>query len=382
MKPHIPIERLFEGSPLIAPTDLWWESGVTFNAAAVYLEPIEANLRALKALLGEPDFGRYPEGVVALHYRARPKEDKGRPWSRSFVGVSVHKPDLTPIKRFETPVLEPGGVVLGADTQGVEDPRITWFEGQWWMVYCGVSLTDDPDPEKAWIGTVCIAKSDDLVVWEKCGPVRGDGQSFAIDSGLAATSNKDGVLLPNRIDGKVVLLHRPMRGPIGDWGTSIAIADDPEGPYEDLGCVHAAAASAGYAHSWAGAGSVPIEVFEGVYLSIEHTGNYVSDRDRKYVLDAFLYDFNKWDPLHPETLVAARLDDFMRPETEFEIRGPFPESVANVLFVCGSYVHNGWLYMAYGGGDSFILAARLRLDHLVDALVCLAGPPIKPQASA
>jgi predicted GH43/DUF377 family glycosyl hydrolase len=380
MKPNITIERLFEGRPLISPTDRWWESGVTFNAAAVYLEPIERNLRALEALLGEKDFGNYPDGVVALHYRARPKEDPGRPWSRSYVGVSVHNPDLTPIKRFEAPVLEPGGTVHDADTQGVEDPRITWFEGRWWMVYCGVSLTGDSDPEKAWIGTVCIAWSDDLVVWTKVGPIMGDGENFAMASRLAETSNKDGVLLPDRINGKVVLLHRPMKGPIHSWGTSIAIADDPEGPYEDLGCVHAAASSEGCIHSWAGAGSVPIHIDGGVYLSIEHTGNYVTDRERKYVLDAFLYDFKNWDPARPETLISARFDDFMRPETDFEVYGPFPESVANVVFVCGSYVHDGWLYMAYGGGDSFILAARLRLDHLLGSLLDLRVPRSEPLA--
>ena len=71
--------------------------------------------------------------------------------------------------------------------------------------------------------------------------------------------------------------------------------------------------------------------------------------------------------------MVARMDDIMRPETDFEVHGPFPDSVANVVFACGSYVYDGWLYLVYGGGDSYILAARLRFDTLVNELEALAN---------
>ncbi len=362
------VERLFDGLPIISPTDLWWESGVTFNTAAVFLAATPGNLKALSALLDEPSFDRFPDGVVALHYRARPKLDPGFPWTRSFVGLSVHEPDLSPIKRFESPVLEPGHILHGADDQGVEDPRITWLDGKWWMVYCGVSLTGNSDPAKAWIGTMCAAFSDDLLNWHKCGPIMGGDASFATPTRLPEISNKDGVLFPDRIGGRVALLHRPMKGDMGTWGTNIAMASEPEGPFTDLGQVHAATPFEAYESSWSGAGSVPIRVREGVYLSIEHTGNYVTDKKRKYVLDAFLYDFNLWDPSKPESLVVGRLDDLMRPETDFELYGPSRDSVGNVLFACGSYVNDGWLYIPYGGGDTCVLGARLRFDELVQVM--------------
>lgn len=365
MNKCVHIERLFKGQPIISPTESWWESGVTFNTAAVFLEPVDTNLVALGALLGESSFDRFPDGVVALHYRARPKLDPGFPWTRSFVGLSIHLPDLTPIKRFESFVLGPGGILLGADDQGVEDPRITWLDGKWWMFYCGVSLTGDQHPANMWIGSICAASSDDLLHWQKHGPVTGEDPSFATSSSLATISNKDGVMFPDRIDGKAVLLHRPMDGDIGTWGINIATADRPEGPYSDLGQVRAAMAFEGYQQSWAGAGSVPIKVRPGLYLSIEHTGNYIAGQKRKYVLDAFLYDFNHWNPSKPESLVVGRLDDMMRPETDFELYGSSPDSVGNVLFACGTYVHDGWLYIPYGGGDTCVLAARLRFDDLV-----------------
>jgi predicted GH43/DUF377 family glycosyl hydrolase len=355
----LPIERLFDGKPLLSPVGDGWESGVTFNTAAVLLPMTEENLPTIRALLG-PD--QEPREIVALHYRARPKRDPGFKHTRSYVGLSIHEPDLTPIRRFERPVVLPG-YEGDPDVLGAEDPRITRLDDVWWMVYCGVQPFEDPDPLKAWLGSVCVARSNDLVEWTKCGVAEGFSGPEA-----RPHSNKDGVMFPDRIDGKAVMLHRPMIGEIDTWSTAIAWAERPEGPYEDLGTVHGPERRAEYEASWTGAGAVPIKIGEGRYVSIEHTGNYFPGERRKYVLDAFLYDFNDWDPARPETLVKARLDDFMRPETDFEVKGPFHDSVANVVFACGAYVHDGWLYLVYGGGDSFILAARLRFDTLVQAL--------------
>jgi predicted GH43/DUF377 family glycosyl hydrolase len=58
----------------------------------------------------------------------------------------------------------------------------------------------------------------------------------------------------------------------------------------------------------------------------------------------------------------------MGPETDFEVKGPFHDSVANVVFACGAYEYDGWLYIVYGGGDSYILAARVSFSELVGEL--------------
>lgn len=360
----LPIERLFGGRPLISPRGDGWESGVTFNTAAVLVSPTAENEATLRALLGPDEPLRE---VVALHYRARPRQDPGFLHTRSHIGLSVHEPDLTLIRRFDSPVISAGSAGE-PDALGAEDPRIARLDGAWWAVYCGVEPMDEGS--SSWLGSVCVARSTDLVHWTKCGVAEG-----LSGGGLTPISNKDGVLFPDRIDGKVAMLHRPMVGDIGTWGTSIAVADDPSGPYTDLGPVHGPDYRLEYEKSWTGAGAVPIPLGNGRYLSIEHTGNYIAGERRKYVLDAFLYDFNGWDPARPHSLVKARLDDFMRPETDFEVHGPFPESVANVVFACGAYVHEGWLYIVYGGGDSYILAARLRFDDLVGALESRAKDP-------
>ena len=366
--PEVKIERLFDGQPLLSPTDMWWESGVTFNTAALLLVPGTKDDVALKALL--PDtHDQYPDGVVALHYRARPKTDPGFRWTRSFIGLALFTPELELIKRWNEPLLSPGDHEDDPDYYGVEDPRITYIEGAWYLVYCGVQPLKSADPERSWLGTVCVAKSHDLLNWEKLGAVVGDSDAFPHEEGEEnIVSNKDGVLFPDRIDGKIWLLHRPMSGDLSDYSTDIAAADEPGGPYHDYGYVHGAMRYDEYVDSWVGAGTVPIKVGEGRYIAIGHTGNYLPGLKRKYVLDAFLFDFNCFDGKDASTLVAARMDDIMRPETPCEIHGPFPDSVANVVFACGSYVRDGWLYILYGGGDSFIMAARTRFDALVSAL--------------
>lgn len=358
MSIDLSVERLFGGQPLLAPQGDGWESGAVFNTAAVYLPAKPGNVPAIQALLGEEASLR---DIVVLHYRARPKVDKGFRHTRSYVGVSVHKPDLTPIRRFAAPVLAPGATY---DALGVEDPRVARLDDAWWMVYCGVaSHRNRMNRKRTWLGSVCTARSTDLLNWEKRSVAPG------ISGGRRHPhSNKDGVLFPDRIEGKVMLLHRPMVGPNRNWTVNLASADQPEGPYQDRGRIHGAAPSKSSVSSWVGAGATPIKIGEGRYVSIEHTGSFLPSGQRRYVLDAFLYDFNRFHPRRPKSLMAARLDDFMRPETDFEVHGPFPESVANVVFCCGSYVHDGWLYLVYGGGDSYILAARVRFDALVRAL--------------
>lgn len=366
-RPEIVFERLFDGRPIISPRGDGWESGVTFNTAAVFVENVPANAKVLNALLGD-DAVNHPDGVAVLHYRARPKEDPGFPWTRSYVGLSVHAPDMTPIKRWDDPVVSPGGEG-SIDELGVEDPRVTFHAGRYWMVYCGVAPRDIESLNDQWVGTVCMAVSDDLVHWTKLGAVPANGPEFdPIEPGHIRVNNKDGVLFPDAIDGKVYLLHRPMNGANVNWTVDVAVADRPEGPYLDLGPIHDAFDFPEYAASWPGAGSTPIHVGGKRYLSVEHTGNTFANKQRKYVLDFFLYDFEGFDPENPRSLVKARLDDVFRPETFYEVHGPYPDSVSNVVFACGAYVHDGWLYVPYGGGDTYILAARVRMDEVMSAL--------------
>lgn len=355
---EVHVERLNDGAPIVQPTTNWWESGATFNSAAVYLDRSDANDPIIQGLLGAESLrdARMRDGVVALHYRARPAADPGCKWNRSFVGMALFTPALEPLKRFPEPVIAPGERAAAVDHLGVEDPRITRLGDTFYAVYCGVSGT----PESGgWRAANCLASSTDLLHWTRHGAFRGD---------FNGVNNKDGVLFPDRICGRYALLHRPMAGAVSDYSISLAQSSELDGVWRDCGPVLRSRASPEATESWVGAGSVPIPLGRTRYLVIYHTGNNLRSGGREYDLDAAIFDFERFSPADPAAIVTARLDRFMAPETEYEIRAPFSDSVANVLFTCGSYELNGYIYIIYGGGDSYTMAARVRKQELIDSL--------------
>ncbi len=358
------IERLNAGQPILAPTGHWWESGVTFNPAAVYLDPSPPNQALIRALLPmfRPDDPRLAEGVVAVHYRARPEQDPASDFARSFIGLALFTPTLAPLYRYAEPVLAPSPDPHGCDALGVEDPRVHRTGETFAMVYCGVQ----PDPLHGWRARLCLAESRDLLRWDKQGVLPGD---------VAAHNNKDGALFPAPIGGRYYLLHRPFAEswPQADYTIRLAESDSLRGPWRDLGEVLRALPNPRARSTWVGAGAPPIPAGDQRYIEIYHTGSYLNETERQYDLAAALLDFERFDPRRPAALVRARIEPLMVPETEAELRSRSRLQVANVLFACGAYEYQGWIYIIYGGADTYTLAARLRKDALLEALLRAEG---------
>lgn len=359
-KPYgIPMERCAGGEPILTPTKNWWETGVTFNAAAVYLERSRQNDAVIAALLPmrRLDDPQLADGVVAVHYRARPEVDPGSEFTRSFIGLAIFTPDLQLLYRYQEPVIFPSASPDGYDHLGVEDPRITRLGDTFYIVYCGVQS----DPTRGWKANLCLAASKDLLHWEKAGIMPGD---------IAANNNKDGVLFPEPIHGRYYLLHRPFAEgmPHADIAMHLAESASLDGPWRNHGEILRAFPNPRCRASWVGAGSVPVALGGGRFLAIYHTGNYLNETDREYDLDAALLDFNAFDPSQPATLVQARLEPLMAPETTAELRSRSQLQVGNVLFACGSYEYQGYLYIIYGGADTYTLAARVKQSVLLEAL--------------
>ncbi len=357
--PGLSVERLHGGEPIIAPTAHWWESGVTFNTATVYLPRSAEHDPLISTLLGTDDLDdpKLRDGIVAAHYRARPLHDPGFRFTRSFTGLACFTPDTRHmLTRTDQPLISPSAAQTDDDGLGVEDPRVTRIGDAYYAVYCGVQ--ERPDLH-GWKANLCAARSTDLLHWEKLGALRGD---------INCCNNKDGVYFPEPIDGYYLLLHRPMRGPMREWAIHLAISDAPDGVWRDCGEILRAIPNPALRTSWVGAGSVPIPLGDKRYLVIFHTGHFHRDDRREYDLDACILNFNDFDPARPDRLLEARLDRIMVPETDTEIDGPFPDSVANVLFTCGTYVYKDRLYILYGGGDTYVMSARLKLATLLERL--------------
>ncbi len=354
------IERCNQGEPIISPSQNWWENGVTFNPAAVYLERSPANDRIIKALLPmrSLDDPQLAAGVVAVHYRARPETDPGSPFVRSFIGLAVFTPSLELLYRYQEPVLVPSPDPLGIDTLGVEDPRITRVGDTFYMVYCGLAN----HPAHIWSAALCLAKSPDLLHWQKLGKIPGD---------IGRYNNKDGVLFPEPVGGRYYLLHRPFGEgliPAEKGIIRLAAGEAVEGPYTDCGALLQAFANPRMQDSWLGAGSVPIPMGAGRYALIYHTGNIPQGDEREYDLDAALMDFNRLEPGRPAAAITGRIEHLMTPQTPAELRSHSALQVANVLFVCGSYEYRGDIYLVYGGADTYTLAARVNKQAFFAAL--------------
>jgi predicted GH43/DUF377 family glycosyl hydrolase len=354
----IQIERCNGGVPIIAPAGNWWETGVTFNAAAIYLERSAVNDRIIQTLLPmrrllDPDLAN---GLVAVHYRARPEKDPGLPFVRSFVGLALFTPDLKPLYRYQEPVVCPDPMIDGSDYLGVEDPRITRIGNDFYMVYCGLKY----NPVTTYHAQLCVARSHDLLHWEKLGPMKGD---------INATFNKDGVLFSQQIDGSYLLLHRPWTKEMRhrDYAMRIAVSDSPEGSWHDRGEILHSFTNPKFEESWAGAGSVPIPVGNGRYIMIYHTGNSRAGGNLEYDLDLALLDLRRFAH-DPASIVIGRIEHFMVPVTAEELASTSALQVQNVLFTCGSYEYGDDLYIIYGGADTYLLAARVKRNEVLRAL--------------
>jgi beta-1,2-mannobiose phosphorylase / 1,2-beta-oligomannan phosphorylase len=225
------------------------------------------------------------------------------------------------------------------------------------MVYCGVQ----PDPVHNWRANLCLAVSPDLVHWEKRGVMPGE---------IGRHNNKDGVLFPDPVGGKYWMLHRPFYDglPHAEYSIDLASAPSLHGPWTDHGEVLRAYPNPRMRDAWVGGGSVPVALGGGRYLHIYHTGNYLNETDREYDLDAAIFDFTALNLADPRSFVTARLEPLMVPETPAELRSRSQLQVGNVLFACGSYEYKGWLYIVYGGADTYTLAARVKTSELLSAL--------------
>ena len=358
MKPcGLPIERINWGKPILSPGNHEWESGNTINAAAVYLERSAQDDDIIRRLLGRDILPDAADGIVAVIYRAIPAKASGYAVPFSHTGLAVFTPDLRLLRRFSEPVLAPSAGSSSFDAFGIEDPRITRIGDAFYMLYCGPHL----DAAGAICTRLCLATSPDLMHWEKHGPISG---------GPDLWNNKDGVLFPQQIDGRYYLLHRPWGGDIhvSDFSIWLASSTTLDGAWEDHGEVLHSYAIPGCRDSWVGAGSVPIPLGGKRFMVIYHTGNYLTGAHREYDAGVALFDFARFTPQAPGKVVVNRLEPLIVPETPFE-RSTIPSiGQLDVIFPCGSYEYQGFVYIVYGASDIYTCAARVEKQPLLAAL--------------
>ncbi len=296
----------FEGNPIIAPRPREdWEIGGTFNPGAV------AN--------GQ---------VIDLLYRAVDENKVSRlAYARILDGTRI-------TFRSPRPVLEPS-----ADWEefGCEDPRITHLDGTFYITYTAFSRR----------GTrIALASTRDFSNFRKFG---------LVGPGL---NDKDCVIFPDRVDGRIALLHRlASKVQIAYFDSFESLVDSRKfwdeyvNHFDDYEVMRSK-------FEWevrkVGIGPPPIKTARG-WLVIYHGVSI----DHVYRAGAALLDLDD-----PSRVLARTKEPVLEPESEFEKHGVVP----NVVFPDGAIVRDGKLIIYYGGADKVCCAASAPFDEFLDEL--------------
>jgi len=217
------------------------------------------------------------------------------------------------------------------ERKGVEDPRITFLEGTYYIVYTAAS---------GYGARLALAKTDDFRSVERVGLI-------------SEPDNKDGTLFPRKVGGRYARFDRPMVGDTGNiW---ISYSDD----LLHWGDSHVALPVRGDCwDSWrVGASAQPIETRAG-WLEIYH-GVKSTSAGPIYRLGAAMFD--KDDLTH---LLCRSSIPILTPREYYERIG----DVGNVVFSCGAIMEDGEderITIYYGAADTSICIGTVRVDELL-----------------
>ena len=232
----------------------------------------------------------------------------------------------------EEPVMLPAreGAFARYEALGIEDPRATYIEGAWYILYTAYS---------GYGPRIAVARTEDFHHFERIAVISQPG-------------NKDGVLFPEKINDEYVRLDRPIGNEVGSiwisyskdllsWGKSrILIAPRP-----------------GYWDSFRIGASVPPFRTEKGWLEIYH-GTKMTSAGPIYRAGAALLDL-----ADPSREVARSAIALLSPREDYERVGDIP----NVVFASGAILEpDGEVKLYYGAADTSICVAIGYLDDILE----------------
>ncbi len=245
----------------------------------------------------------------------------------STLGYAVSADGLS-WNRLTQPVFAPH---QGADdNRGVEDPRVTPLDGQFYMTYTAYGASSF---------FPMIARSENLITWEDVGP-------------LERAENKDHVLFPQKIGGRYAILHR--RSP-DIW---IAYSDDLI-TWTDHQPIMQPRPDNDWDSDKIGANGVPIKTDQGWLLFYHGVSHPFVDQPlmHQYRQGVALLDLDD-----PTKIINRPAACIMEPAEPWEIKGDVP----NVVFSCANIVVGEEVYVYYGGADRLIALATAPLTEALD----------------
>jgi len=155
----------YEENPLITQADIPFRCNAVFNGS-----PVKFN--------GEYLILMRVEGQQGYSFFALARSKKG------FAYKVDERPVMLPAK---------SGKFAKYEERGIEDPRVTFLDGTYYILYTAYS---------GYGPRIAIAKTDDFEEFERIALISEPG-------------NKDGVLFPEKINGRYARLDRPIGNEIG-----------------------------------------------------------------------------------------------------------------------------------------------------------------------
>jgi predicted GH43/DUF377 family glycosyl hydrolase len=236
----------------------------------------------------------------------------------------------------QQPTLLPDPENFPEELWGIEDPRITFVpELRKYAIVYTVFTRDGPG--------VALALTEDFKSFERYGVIM-------------PPEDKDAALLPKRIDGNWVMIHRPVSAPrahmwisyspdLKNWGRHVLMMDARKGAWWDANKI--------------GLSPPPIETPDG-WLVIYH-GVKQSCSGCIYRLGLALFDLNK-----PEICLKRGNEWIFAPEEPYEKHG----DVGNVVFPCGYTIapDRDTINVYYGAADTSIALATGSIKEMLEWL--------------
>jgi predicted GH43/DUF377 family glycosyl hydrolase len=300
-------------NPILSPIpESNWENRCVFNPAAIDIDDTVHILYRSQSTDGTSYVG-YANSKDGLNIDYRQRD-----------------PAYAPKEDFEMKKSGPVG------NSGCEDPRITAIGNMLYMCYTAYNGITPPR-----VAVTTINKSDFINRkwnWKKSVTITPEN-----------VDDKDACILPEKIGGKLALIHRVSHSICMDLLDSI----EPGNMVNK--CISIMEPRPGMWDSRKiGLSSPPHKTKDG-WLMFYHG---ICD-DGIYRMGAALLDSK--DPTH---VISRTNEAIFEPETDYEKIG----EVNNVVFPCGSVIRKDTVYIYYGGADKVVGVATMSLKYILSIL--------------
>ena len=325
-----PKNPILKSNPRLA-----WEAGAVFNPSVIY-----------------------DKEIFHMLYRAiassfKPKPGGGYTNYISSIGYAVSK-DGIHFEKKSRPLIKPD---RPWDKFGCEDPRVTKFEGVYYILYTAMSKPAYSERE---IPGIALATTKDFKKIHKHG---------FIGPAPEQVRAKAAAIFPEKINGKIGVLFtwHPDKSDSSILYTEFKNINELLSPPNDywskvFGSFDKQAVLLPPRDSLRGPelGAPPIKTKNGWLLI--YCGP--AKEKRVWPIHAALLDLK-----NPKHVLAYTKNPILKPEEKYELRG----LVNNVTFPEGAVVVEDKLYVYYGGADSSCCLAICNLNRLLDYLIKLAS---------